>query len=209
MGCYPIFVEMSGRLCVVIGGGSVAQRRIEGLLAADAVVTVISPAITEALQKLIAQGMLRHVGRAYKAGDLAGYDLAFVATDDRAVNEAIFSEARARKIWINSADDPENCDFILPAVIRRGELSVAISTGGASPATARAVREELESYLTVDYARLVHVAGEVREELNAKSLVVSAETWSKALKGEFRRLIRDARAEQAKELLIKTLGADS
>ncbi|MGH7797909.1 MAG: precorrin-2 dehydrogenase/sirohydrochlorin ferrochelatase family protein [Candidatus Binatia bacterium] len=209
MGYYPIFIDVSRRRCLVIGGGAVAQRRIEGLLAARAIVTVISPTITEALRNLIAQGMLRNVARVYKAGDLAGYDLAFVATDDRAVNQAIFSDARLRGIWINSADDPENCDFILPAVIRRGELSIAISTGGASPAATRAVREELENYLTADYARLVQIVSEVREELKAKSLVVSADAWNKALKGEFRRSLTDARAEQAKALLLKALGADS
>jgi precorrin-2 dehydrogenase/sirohydrochlorin ferrochelatase len=114
-----------------------------------------------------------------------------------------------RGVWINSADDPENCDFILPAVIHRGELSVAISTGGASPATARAVREELDSYFTVDYARLVRIASEVRTKLRERSFVVSSERWNHALKGEFRRLLNEDRPEQAKALLLKTLGADS
>lgn len=209
MGFYPIFIEVGGRRCVVIGGGVVAQRRIEGLLAAGATVTVVSPVITDALVKLVAQGALRHIARAYEPGDLAGCNLAFVATDDREVNQAIFSEALLRGIWINSADDPENCDFILPAVVRRGELSVAICTGGASPATARAIREELETYLTADYARLVKIAGEVRAELREKSLAVSADAWNQALKGEFRRLVNEDRREQAKALLLKTLGADS
>ncbi len=114
MGFYPIFIEVGHRRCVVIGGGAVAQRRIEGLLAAGARVTVVSPVITEALAKLVAQGSLRHVARAYEPGDLAGCHLAFVATDDRQVDQAIFSEALLRDIWINAADDPENCDFILP-----------------------------------------------------------------------------------------------
>lgn len=209
MGFYPIFIEVGRRRCVVIGGGVVAQRRIEGLLAAGATVTVVSPVITDALVKLVAQGALRHIARAYKPGDLAGCNLAFVATDDREVNQGIFSEALLRGIWINSADDPENCDFILPAVVRRGELSVAICTGGASPATTRAIREELETYLTADYTRLVQIAGEVRAKLREKSLAVSADAWNQALKGEFRRLVNEDKREQAKALLLKTLGADS
>jgi precorrin-2 dehydrogenase/sirohydrochlorin ferrochelatase len=153
------------------------------------------------------QGVVRHVARAYAAGDLADYDLVFAATDVRAVNEAVFSEARSRAIWVNCADDPEYCDFILPAVIHRGELSVAVSTGGTSPATTRAIREELENYFTAEYARLVHLAGEVRRELREKSIVVSPCVWNEALTGEIRRLLKEDQIGMAKELLLKTLGA--
>ena len=208
MGFYAIFIDASQRPCVVFGGGAVAQRRIEGLLAAGAIVTVVSPVLTGALMELVAQGALQHIARAYEAGDLAGYNLAFVATDNREVNQAILSEARLRGVWINSADDPGNCDFILPAVVRRGELSIAISTGGASPALTRAIREELDTYFTADYARLVQIAGAVREKLREKSLTVGADAWNQALKGEFRRLVNENRDEQAKALLLKTLGAD-
>ena len=208
MGFYPIFVDLSRRRCVVIGGGPVAERRIGGLLAAGASVTVISPVITATLKNLAAHGKLRHLARVYATGDLADYDLVFVATDDRVVNEAVFSEAQSRALWVNSADDPEYCDFILPAVIRRGELSVAISTGGMSPATTRAVREELEKYFTAEYARLVQIAGEVRRELREKSIVVSPRDWNEALTGEFRRLLKEDQTGPAKELLLKTLGAD-
>jgi siroheme synthase-like protein len=205
MGYYPVFLDVSQRRCVVIGGGAVAQRRVEGLLAAGAIVTVVSPVITETLGRLVAQGVVRHIGRAYEAGDLAGFNLVFVATDNREVNESIFSEARAVGIWINAADDPQNCDFILPAVVRRGELSVAISTGGASPASARAIREELDTYFTPDYALLVRIAGEVRQELKDRPLAVSPEAWNQALRGEFRRLIAENRDEDAKALLLQTL----
>ena len=209
MGFYPIFLDVSRRRCVVIGGGPVAERRVEGLLAAGAAVTVVSQAITHRLEKLAKEGAVRYIARAYEAGDIEGFDLVFVATDDGAANQAVFSEACSRAVWINSADDPENCDFILPAVVRRGELSVAISTGGASPATTRAIREELENYFTPDYARLVQIAGEVRRELREKSIVVSARVWNEALTGEFRRLLKEDQAEQAKALLLKTLGAVS
>lgn len=208
MGFYPIFLDITRRRCVVIGGGPVAERRVEGLLASGAHLTLISPMVTDRLKNLAAQGAVRHLQRDYQAGDLAGYDLAFVATDDGTVNQAVFSEAGLRAIWINSADDPENCDFILPAVIRRGALAVAISTGGASPATTRAIREELENYFTLDYAALVQIAGEVRRELKDKSLAASPGAWHEALKGEIRPLLKEGRAEQAKALLLKKLGAD-
>jgi precorrin-2 dehydrogenase len=209
MGFYPFFLEMNHRRCAVVGGGAVAERKVEGLLEVGAGVMVISPAITEGLCDLLARGAIRHLAREYQTGDLAGYDLVFVATDDAAVNAAVCRDARAQDVWVNSADDPDHCDFILPAVIRRGDLTVAISTGGASPAATRAIREELDDYFTPEYAQLVRVAAEVRIELKEKSLNVGADLWNSALKGEFRRLIRAGRPEQAKRFLLTTLGAET
>jgi siroheme synthase-like protein len=206
MGYYPIFLEMNRRRCVVIGGGWVAERKVEGLLAAGADVTVISPAITERLRDWLANGVIRHVAREYEAHDLAGSDLVFAATDHPAINAAVCGDARSLEIWINAVDDPEHCDFILPAVLRRGELAVAVSTGGGSPAVTRAVREELEEYFSPDYAQLVQIASEVRRELREKSLSVSAEAWNNALKGNFRRFIEEGKADRAKELLLSALG---
>jgi siroheme synthase-like protein len=208
MGYYPIFLDVSRGCCVVIGGGVVARRRVAGLLAAGARVTVVSPVITEELAQLVLAGAVEYVARAYEPGDLAGYKLAFVATDDGDVNQAIFSEARSRGVLVNCADDPARCDFILPAVIRRGELSVAVSTGGASPATTRAIREELDDYLTADYVPLVQIAAAVRQELKGERRTAKPEVWNRALKGEFRRLVSQGMRAQAKALLRKTLGVD-
>jgi siroheme synthase-like protein len=209
MGYYPIFLEMKDRRCVVVGGGAVAERKVEGLVAVGANVTVISPVITDGLRDLLTQGAIRHVAREYQASDRAGYDLVFVATDNSEINAAVFSEARSLRIWVNSADDPDHCDFILPAVIRRGDLTVAVSTGGASPAVTRAIREELDEYFTADYARFIQIAGEVRRELREKSVSPPASAWNRALQGDFRRLIKEGRPVQAKELLLETLGAKS
>ena len=209
MGYYPVFLEMKDRRCVVIGGGAVAERKVEGLVAVGANVTVISPAITNGLRELLTQGAIRHVAREYQTGDRAGYDLVFVATDNSEINAAVSNEARSLRIWVNSADDPDHCDFILPAVIRRGDLAVAVSTGGVSPAVTRAIREELDQYVSADYASFVQIAGEVRRELREKSVSPGAGAWNRALKGDFRRLIKEGRPEQAKELLLETLGADS
>ena len=171
MGYYPIFLELSARRCVVLGAGAVAERKVEELLAMGARVTVISPAITDRLRELLADGSIRYVERTYQEGDLAACDLVFAATDDPAINAAAFREARAHRIWINSADDTAHCDFILPGLIRRGDLT----------------------------------AGEVRRRLREKSLSVSGPVWNKALKGDFRRLIREGRTEEARTLLIQTL----
>ena len=209
MGYYPLYLEMNRRRCVVVGGGAVAERKVEGLLAVGADVTVISPAASEGLRTLVAAGAVRHVAREYRSGDLAGFDLVFVATDDAAVNSAVCCDARAQDVWVNSADDPDHCDFILPAVIRRGDLTVAVSTGGASPAAARAIREELDRYFTEDYGQLIRVAAEVRAELKEKSFSVVASAWNEALNGEFRRLIRTGKPEEAKEFLLTALGARS
>jgi siroheme synthase-like protein len=209
MGHYPIFLEMKDRRCVVIGGGAVAQRKVEGLVAVGANVTVIALGITDGLKELLKQGAIRHVAREYQAGDRAGYDLFFVATDNSEINAVVFSEARSLRIWVNSADDPDHCDFILPAVIRRGDLTVAVSTGGVSPAATRAIREELDEYFHEAYASFVQIAGQVRKELLEKSVSPDPSKWNRALRGDFRRLIKEGKLAQAKELLLETLGAKS
>lgn len=204
---YPIFVDLRRQRCIVIGGGPVAERRVEGLLAAGADLTLVSPSVTARLKALAAEGSIRLLLRRYENGDLTGFDLVFVASDDEHVNKAVLAEARKHNLWVNSADDPENCEFILPAVIRRGELTVAISTGGVSPATTRLMREELESYLTAEYASLTRIAGEVRRVLREKAIAASPRAWNDALRGEFRRLLSEGRDAEAKEHLLKTFGA--
>ena len=206
MAYFPVFLELAGRRCVVVGGGVVAERRIAGLLAAGAAITVIAPTLTSALAALAAEGRLRHEPRGYRAGDLAGFDLAFAATDAGDVNGALAREGRARGVWVNAADDPVNCTFILPALVRRGDLTVAVSTGGTSPALARAVREDLERYLTADYATLAQVAAEARRELRAAGRVADAEAWRRALGPEVRRLIVEGGREAAKRRVLELLG---
>ncbi len=207
MAYYPLFLDLTGRPCVVIGGGPVAERKVEGLLAVGASVTVVSPSLCPALEALARERRIRHVGREYAPGDLAGYQLAFVATDDSEVNQAVSREGQARGVWVNAADDPAHCDFILPSVLRRGDLVVAVATGGASPALSRAVREELEAYFTQDYAALAEVVAEVRRELKGRERVPGADAWARALNGDLRRLIAEGRREEAKAHLLRRLGA--
>lgn len=204
---YPVFLDMAGRPCLVVGGGAVAEGKVEGLLAAGARVTVVSPTVTARLAALAAAGRVQHVPREYRRGDLGSSQAVFVATGDPSVTAAVALEGRTRGIWVNAADEPERCDFILPSVIRRGRLVVAVSTGGASPAAARVIREELEAYLTVDHAMLVEVAAEVRQDLRARSATVAPSRWRGALDRGLRRLIARKRYTQARERLARSLGS--
>jgi precorrin-2 dehydrogenase / sirohydrochlorin ferrochelatase len=178
---YPVCLDLRDRPCVVIGGGAVAARKVEGLLECGARVTVVAPALVPRLQSLLDEGRIEARQRPYAKGDLAGVALAIAATDERAVNARVAAEARARGVWLNAADDPERCDFILPAVIRRGDLQIAVSTGGRSPALARRVREDLERLLPPEYADLLPLLADVRAELRQEGIDVPPERWQSAL----------------------------
>jgi siroheme synthase-like protein len=201
MAYYPIFMNLSGQRCLVVGGGVVAERKVEGLLEAGASVTVVSPALTEGLEQKVREKKIRHYMREYRKGDLAGYRLAFVATDNSQVTRAVYEEAQESDVPLNSADDPARCDFILPSILRRGELQIAVATGGASPALSRMIREELEEYFSKDYEVLSDVVADVRRELKEKGIAADAESWRRALNGDVRRLVREGDIEAAKRRL--------
>jgi len=203
---YPIFLALAGRPCLVVGGGPVAERKVDGLLAAGAAVTVVSPTLIAPLQRLLDAGRIRHVARDYRPEDLDGHQLAFVATDDGTVNAAVAREGRERGVWVNAADDPAHCDFILPSVLRRGELQVAVATGATSPALSRAIREELEDYFTDDYAALSRLAAEVRRELGVRHHRAGAEVWRRALGADLRGLLAAGRHDEARRRLLERLG---
>lgn len=205
MGYYPIFVELRERRCAVIGGGVVAERKVKSLVKVGANVTVISPAVTERLASWAEKKKIRYIARKYRQGDLRRFDIAFVATCDSRANAAVLQEGRKRHVWVNVVDDPGHCDFISPSVLRRGELVVAVATGGASPALARAIRRELEDYFSEDYTVLAHIASEVRRELRTRSRNGSAKAWQQALNGELHQLITQGKEEEAKAYLLKRL----
>lgn len=208
MGYYPIFLDLADRPCVVIGGGDVGRRKVEGLLAAGARVTVISPTLDPELGRLRDEGAIRHVQREYRDGDLEGFELCMVATDDTAVNGAVAREGRARRVWVNASDDPANCDFILPSVVRRGNITLAASTGGGSPALARRLREELEAYLDADMSSLADLLAETRRDLKVRGLNPDPETWQRAIDARLRALVAQQRFDEARERLLANLGVD-
>lgn len=208
MGYYPVFLELKDRSCLVVGGGNVAVQKVSGLLAADARVIVVSPELRPELQALLDDGKISHIAREYDAADIEGMQLVMVATDDGAVNHRVASDCRRRHIWVNASDDPPNCDFILPSVVRKGKITLAASTSGSSPALARRLREELEVYLSDDFEPLADLLAEVRQELRARHIVVDAETWQRAIDGQLRALLAQRRYGQARARLIARLGVE-
>jgi len=206
MSYFPIYLDMAGRRCLVVGGGAVAERKIASLLEAGAKITVISPDVTEAVARWSKNNSIQFLARRYQRGDVKGHELVFVATNDGSVNAQVHQDGKNQGVWVNAADDPEHCDFILPSVLRRGDLTVAISSGGNSPALARTIREELEIYFTQEYEQLAGLAAEARVELQKRSLSAPFETWRRALSGDARQLLMRGEVARAKSHLLKELG---
>jgi siroheme synthase-like protein len=206
---YPIVLDLRDRPCLVVGGGRVAEAKVDGLLAARARVTVVSPVLSERLASWATAGHIVYRQREYIASDLDGQQLVFSATDRRDVSLAVAADARQRGVWVNAADDPENCDFLLPSVLRRGRLQVAVSTGGASPALAARLRRDLEPYFTSEYEDLVELAAEVRRELRASGRRADASRWSAALDPDLRRLLAEGRRGEAKARLLDRLAVQA
>jgi precorrin-2 dehydrogenase / sirohydrochlorin ferrochelatase len=202
---YPVFLDIAGKPVVVIGGGNIAHQKVLGLLKAEAVVTVVSPDLNAEMASLKAEGRFRHSERDYEPGDLEGYALAFVATDDRSVNSTVADEGKARRVWVNAVDDPPYCDFIMPGIAQKGDLIVAISTSGRSPAMARKMREEIEEFLTDDWAAMLELAAEVRSELREQGKLIDADIWNRALDGELKQMLAKGKQVEAKERLLRSL----
>jgi len=162
---YPVFLKLKNKVCVVIGGGKVAERKILGLLAVGAKVKVISPDLTPKLKSLYEKGTFIWEERPYRRGDLTGAFLVIAATNDPSVQEEIFKEAEEKNIPCNVVDRPEYCTFIVPSIIKRGDLVIAISTSGASPALARRLRETLEEIFGEEYTLYLNLMRKIREKI--------------------------------------------
>jgi precorrin-2 dehydrogenase/sirohydrochlorin ferrochelatase len=162
---YPVFLDLRRRPCLVVGGGKVAAGKIEGLLRAEAEVTVVSPEATESIREWERQARLRYLARRYRRGDLRGFFIAYAATGDRQVDEEMAEEARTEGVLLNVVDLPVLCDFITPAIVRRGDCVVAVSTGGKSPGFARLVRQRLASLIGPEYGAALEIVGAKRKEL--------------------------------------------
>jgi precorrin-2 dehydrogenase/sirohydrochlorin ferrochelatase len=202
---YPVFLDIAGKPVIVIGGGNIAHQKVVGLLKAGADVTVVSPELNHEMATLSDGGSFRHLKRDYEPGDLDGYTLAFVATDDRSVNSTVADEGKSRKVWVNAVDDPPYCDFIMPGIAQKGDLIIAISTSGRSPAMARKMREEIEEFLTEDYAAMLELAAEVRAELREQGKLIDADIWNRALDADLKKLLGEGKKAEAKERLLRSL----
>lgn len=162
---YPINIDITDKKCVVLGGGWVAERKVESLLKCCGAVTVISPDLTPRLKELLSHGKIQHVCRAYQRGDFEGAFLVFGATSDSRVNSDASQEAIKREILVNIVDKPEICNFIVPSVVDRDDLVITISTSGKSPALAKKIRGELEASYGEEYSIFLTIMGAVREKL--------------------------------------------
>ncbi|MCL4394625.1 MAG: bifunctional precorrin-2 dehydrogenase/sirohydrochlorin ferrochelatase [Chloroflexi bacterium] len=181
---YPVTLfNLNESLCIVVGGGLVAERKVQALLDAQARVRVIAPAITDELARAARASAIDWLARLYQPGDLADAFLVIAATDDVDVNRAVAHEAHERKLLINVVDDPAHCNYIAPAVVRRGDLTIAVSTGGAAPALAAYVRARLERQFGGEWAVLVPRMARLRERIAARVPELNArrEVWRRVV----------------------------
>jgi siroheme synthase-like protein len=204
---YPVFLDVHAQKCLVVGGGHVAYRKVKVLLEHGASVRVVSTELCPEMKEMADSIDLDVVLREYRTEDLQSTFLAIAATDDARVNERVAEEARERKVLVNVVDDMDNSLFIAPSYLRRGDVAVAISTGGKSPALARRIRTKLEAELGPEYAELALLLSEIRTELKNRRYSVSGGVWQEALDLDLLLdLIRQQRTDEAKAMLLNRLG---
>ena len=208
MALYPINLDVGGKRCLVVGGGKVALGKAQELLRCGAEVEVVAPLICDELVEL-AEGSANSLElsvRAYEIGDLDGCLIAIAATGDSEVNRQVFLDGQQQGVLVNSADDPENCHFTLPARVRKGDLLVTISTAGRSPAMASWLRRQIEAYLDEDMQQMLEVVAEVRDEIKAQGIPTEPLDWATALNNGILELVREGKMGEAKSQLRTSLG---
>ena len=199
---YPVFLNLKGRRCIVIGGGQIAEGKILKLIDSGANIIVISPDATPAIRHAADTGDIELNGRKYEPGDLKGAFLVIAATNDRLVNQDIFEEAESLGVLLNAVDDPARCSFIAPSILERGPVTLAISTGGASPALARKLRETLADSPALDWADATGVLSKARQIIKKEQAAVDPQRWQCCMNTELLALARSGREDEALEKLI-------
>jgi precorrin-2 dehydrogenase/sirohydrochlorin ferrochelatase len=203
---YPMFLKIRGKRCVVVGGGQVARRKVRALLEYGASVEVISPDPCPELIELEGRGEIGILKRQYKLGDLKKALIAIAATDNSDLNRQVVKEAHGKAMLVNAVDDLESSDFIVPSYLRRGDMTIAVSTAGRSPALARKIRTRLEKEFGDEYASLVRLIGEVRAEVRRQKAKVGGEDWQEALDLDLiLDLLKRGEAEKARTVLLDKL----
>jgi len=205
---YPVCLDIKGKKCVVVGGGRVALRKVQGLLECEASVTVVSPDLHVDLAALLVQGEIVWHQKKYTPEEIEGAFLVIAATNNQQAQEEVFSEAGRLNILLNVADVPEKCNFILPARVQRGSLSIAISTGGKSPALAKKLRTELESEFDEKYAILNDIMGIIRPDVIRRNLPQKENEliFSTILESEILRYISEKNAGAVIDLVGQCIG---
>lgn len=202
---YPVNLCLTGRSVLVVGGGRIALRKVEGLRVAQARVHVVAPQVAEAIQTL-GEGVSWEQ-RPYRRGEAGQYRLVVTATGDATVDQEVYDDAEAAGVWVNSADDPDRCSFTLPALIRRGPLLVTVSTGGQSPALAAWLRARLESELGPEYEVLLQLLADARAAVQAQGRSTEGLAWHRALDSDMLALIRGGRIPEARDHLLACLSS--
>ncbi|MFN3396260.1 MAG: bifunctional precorrin-2 dehydrogenase/sirohydrochlorin ferrochelatase [Thermodesulfovibrionales bacterium] len=159
---YPVYLDLKGKRCIIVGGGRVAERKCRSLIKNGADVTVISPNITKRLEDYKRKGKIRHLPRLYRRGDIESAFLAIAATDSQETNKKVYTEAMDKNILLNVVDNPDFCNFIAPSVFECGDLKIAISTGGTSPAVAKRIRKELEALYNHEFSKYLNFLKRIR-----------------------------------------------
>ena len=205
---YPIHLDIKNRNCLVVGGGAVGTRKVKTLLECGARVTVVSPAPSQQLTELAAEGAIKLSRRTYRSADLAGAFLVIGATADGRLNQQISSDAALTNTLCNIADRPEVCNFILPSIIQRGDLVITISTSGKSPALAKKLRQKLETQFGEEYAEFLLLMGAIRKKLLRQSRAPEAHktVFNQLIDSDLIQLMQEDKTEEINLLLYNILG---
>ncbi len=206
---YPIYLDLRGRPCAVVGGGTIAEQKVAGLLEAGAHVTVIASGLTPHLEALEAQSAVRVVRRSYRRGDLRGVFLAIAADEDRAANPQIWDEAEEEHVILNAVDDTPHCHFIAPAIFRQGDLAMAVSTAGKSPALGVRLRDRIGATIGPEYAAFLDLLGELRAEIAEREPDPARRTrlWYRLVDSDAIEFLRRGDADGARRRLTELLDA--
>lgn len=204
---YPINIKLDQKLCLVVGGGQVAERKIQALLKAEAIVTVISPMITPAIELLRADGLIKWEQRTYSVGDARGYFLVISATDNEEANQVVTKDCNDLNILLNVVDDPDKCNFFVPAVVNQGSLCISVSTQGKSPLLARVIREQLEQHFGPEYAEFIDLLGELRPRIKQQvdDVKQRREIFAELIESDILDLLRQERKDEVKERIENVL----
>ncbi len=208
---YPIFLDIKEKPCLVVGGGNVAKRKVEGLLRAGAKVYVVARELSDKLNELKSKSVIIYMGKQYSSEYLDKMSLVIVATDDRLLNERIANECRKRAIPCNVVDVPDLCSFIVPSIVERGDLLIAISTSGASPAMAKKLRKYLENFFGPEYSTFLYILREVRKKILARKDSVSEQNkivFQKLVDSPIISWLQKGDMKKVDEYLKKELGAE-
>jgi precorrin-2 dehydrogenase/sirohydrochlorin ferrochelatase len=205
---YPVHLDIKNRNCLVVGGGAVGTRKVNTLLECGARVTVVSSNPTRQLTKLAAEGAITLTQRSYRSADLNGTFLVIGATDDENLNQLIANDAAQNNALCNIADRPEACNFILPSIVRRGDLVITISTSGKSPALAKQLRQKLETQFGKEYTEFLLLMGAIRKKLLSQAHEPEAhkDLFNKLLDSNLIQLMQSGKTEEINSLLYKILG---